>query len=183
MKLRIRNGIRKVSAWNNVKCTKDILFGRGIICVSVKWPEEKSFLINNWYKGSRVVGTDQGGGEEGSENVQVRQILRCVAIKPPHSSRVTFCIDSGGRCHEQISRLNLYSKLSTSWERKRKKKREREKWRKISWYWNFELLISRRKSNPPWNVCTILVSSFDFNSLCKLSSLPRGWVSFGFLKR
>lgn len=126
MKLRIRNGIRKVSAWNNVKCTKDILFGRGIICVSVKWPEEKSFLINNWYKGSRVVGTDQGGGEEGSENVQVRQILRCVAIKPPHSSRVTFCIDSGGRCHEQISRLNLYSKLSTSRERKRKKK-ERER--------------------------------------------------------
>lgn len=129
MKLRIRNGIRKVSAWNNVKCTKDILFGRGIICVSVKWPEEKSFLINNWYKGSRVVGTDQGGGEEGSENVQVRQILRCVAIKPPHSSRVTFCIDSGGRCHEQISRLNLYSKLSTSWERKRKKK---EKERKVA---------------------------------------------------
>lgn len=47
MKLRIRNGIRKVSAWNNVKCTKDILFSREIICVSVKWPEEKSFLINN----------------------------------------------------------------------------------------------------------------------------------------
>lgn len=117
--------------------------------------------------------------------MQVRQILRCVAIKPPHSSRVTFCIDStGGRCHEQISRLNLYSKLSTSRERIRKKRRKRkvaQDLTQISEFWTSDFW---RKSNLPQNVWSaILVSSFDFNSLCKLSSLPRRWVSFGFLKR